>query len=55
MVKKLVACIMPSTIIDVDGIPAWGGLLLSAGSARARTYNPRPERKLTRRAGYQTG
>jgi hypothetical protein len=46
MVKKLVACIMPSTIIDVDGIPAWGGLLLSAASAMARKYNPRPEQKL---------
>ena len=46
MVKKLVACIMRGTIFDVDGIPASGGMLLSAGSAMARTYNPRPEQKL---------
>ena len=46
MVKKLVACIMPSTIFDLDGIPASGGLLLSTGSAMARNYNPRPEQKL---------
>ena len=46
MVKKLVACIMPSMIFDLDGIPASGGLLLSTGSAMARNYNPRPEQKL---------
>ena len=46
MVKKLVACIMRGTIFDVDGIPASGGLLLSAGSAMALNYNPRPEQKL---------
>ena len=43
IVKKLVACIMPSTIFDRDGIPASGGLLLSTGSAMARNYNPRTE------------
>jgi hypothetical protein len=42
MVEKPVACIMSGTIIDADRIPAWGGLLLSAGSAMARTYNLRP-------------
>ena len=45
-VKKLVESIMPSTVFDGDGIPDWGGLLLSAGSAIARKYNPRPEQKL---------
>jgi hypothetical protein len=25
MVKKLVESIMPSTVFDGDGIPAWGG------------------------------
>jgi hypothetical protein len=33
-------------VFDVDGIPDWGGLLLSTGSAIARKYNPRPEQKL---------
>ena len=37
---------MPSMVFDVDGIPNSGGLLLSAGSAVARTYNPGPEQKL---------
>jgi hypothetical protein len=46
MVKKLVESIMPSTVFDGDGIPDWGGLLLSAGSAIARKYNARPEQKL---------
>src|SRR5438552_17091938 len=46
MVKKLVESIMPSTVFDGDGIPDWGGLLLSTGSAIARKYNPRPEQKL---------
>ena len=34
------------TVFDSDGIPDWGGLLLSAGAAIARKYNPRPEQKL---------
>jgi hypothetical protein len=46
MVKKLVACIMRSAIFDIDGIQALSGLLLSAGSAMALNYNPRPEQKL---------
>jgi hypothetical protein len=46
MVKKLVACIMPSTIFDVDGIPDWSGPLPSAESLIARTYNSRPEHKV---------
>ena len=37
---------MPSTVFDGGGIPDWGGLLLSAGSAIAGKYNPRPEQKL---------
>src|SRR5690242_18388422 len=32
--------------VDVDGIRASGGPLLSAGSAIARTYNPTSEQKL---------
>src|SRR5260370_21438543 len=47
MVKKLVESIMPSTVFEGDGIADWGGLLLSAGSAIARKYNPRPEQKLS--------
>jgi len=46
MVKKLVEPIMPSKVFDVDGIPASGGPLLSAGSAIPRRYNPTPEQKL---------
>jgi hypothetical protein len=46
LAKKLVACITPSMIFDVDGILAWGGLLLCAGSAMAWTHNPTPEQKL---------
>ena len=46
IVKKLVESIMPSTVFDGDGIPDWDGLLLSADSAIACTYNPRPEQKL---------
>src|SRR4029077_21122677 len=46
MVKKLVESLMPSTVFDGDGIPDWGGLLLSTGSANARKYNPGPEHKL---------
>src|SRR5260370_41947348 len=44
--ELLIQSIMPSTVFDGDGIPDWGGLLLSAGSAIARKYNPRPEQKL---------
>ncbi len=50
LAKKLVACIMPSTIFDVDGIPAWGGLLLCAGSAMTWTHNPTPEQRLAHHA-----
>ena len=46
MVKKLVESIMPGTVFDVDEILDWGGPLLSADSATAPTYNPRPEQKL---------
>jgi len=37
---------MPSKVFDVNGIPGSGGLLLSAGSATVRTYNPTPGQKL---------
>jgi hypothetical protein len=46
MVKKLIESIKPSRVFDVDGIPASGLPLLSAGSAIARIYNPIPEQKL---------
>src|SRR5439155_1680501 len=46
MVKKLVESIMPSTVFDGDGIPAWGGCYSPRVSAIARKYNPRPEQKL---------
>ena len=46
LVKKLVECIMPGTVFDVDEILDWGGPLLFADSAIARTNNPRPEQKL---------
>ena len=37
---------MLSTVFDIDGIPGWGGPLLSTDLAIARTYHPRPEQKL---------
>ena len=46
MVKKLVEPIMPGKVFDVNGIPDSGGLLLPAGSARSRPYNPTPDQKL---------
>jgi hypothetical protein len=46
LVKELVESVMPGTVFDVDGIPASGWPLLSAGSAVSRRYNPTPEQKL---------
>jgi hypothetical protein len=46
MVTKFAGYIVPSATFDLDGIPDWGGSLLSADSAIVPTYNPKPEHKL---------
>ena len=46
----MIEYIMPSTVFDVDGIPDWGGPLLSVDSANAPNYNHRPENKVAKQA-----